>query len=885
MKKFSYILLAVSLLLLTACLGDIVDSKEALLNKKLKSIISPEMMKIIRGEGMPVHYGTNPPNIEGTYLADDQTMKKSSFEDDDSPGTKYEDEVLTISEQDNEQFTATLKLETGSYSDTYSVVISGKEDKFTLYASTEILFDDNTGVNAVLLYSGRIQEGELYDLHSGLFITDKSYNGLGHIYYEADGVAKKLSGGESLLSTTIGANGGKLKSNTIEIDIPSGSFSSDTKVELKKQTSENVFGTNKASDYYTVTGLPADFSKPIIITVTTDNDAGDNLFMAMGEEAFVPSSNKTKLNYSLVESTLKEGKYVFELQPIKPNEDTKGQKMDLTFGLVKNFVQTGGSTKSSGAGKRFKVCYCRYHVHDYEAEQFEKYLNAAYDELVKMGFSFSKRTNWPVQVMLNNRMSDAEHKLGEFVPSKWGNNYAYMVFNFGAMPNEDLLKSTAGHELFHLVQALYDPRSAFFKSISAGSCYWLEEAASTWFEEIMVGKNYSSPTRKGHHMEPLKDIYKGANDNPQYYGYGMSAFVKYMVSQTDNMTLSKIFQKISEKAGDPVTAINGGSSKSISEMYPSFLDDYFNKRVYSDFEVPSLLTAEGVQTWNVASEKDTLKTFDNQFTGISAKIFKINLSNDSFDDNSMLIIKTDKNTFAQKYVYKIQSPGTVTYLDLGRGELYIPGLKQMRKDKATLLVVVAYSGYTDENIKTTFNIVKAASFKPIRAAVKLYIDGEAQGSVSQVQATTGGIYVPNYIKGTFNKNTFTASFDTESQTDETLKTRNMGNFTIIFNPTGDRIVSGAFKLERKRTWTWRDGTTSEDHYVATFKVRDIPINSIYREYDVFNAEYEEKGNKVGEKIYDVEYVSRYRDENNNVTTFTFDKITRLKIDIDLKEKE
>ena len=236
MKKFSYILLAVSLLLLTACLGDIVDSKEALLNKKLKSIISPEMMKIIRGEGMPVHYGTNPPNIEGTYLADDQTMKKSSFEDDDSPGTKYEDEVLTISEQDNEQFTATLKLETGSYSDTYSVVISGKEDKFTLYASTEILFDDNTGVNAVLLYSGRIQEGELYDLHSGLFITDKSYNGLGHIYYEADGVAKKLSGGESLLSTTIGANGGKLKSNTIEIDIPSGSFSSDTKVELKKQT-------------------------------------------------------------------------------------------------------------------------------------------------------------------------------------------------------------------------------------------------------------------------------------------------------------------------------------------------------------------------------------------------------------------------------------------------------------------------------------------------------------------------------------------------------------------------------------------------------------------------------------------------------------------------
>ena len=884
MKKFSYLLLAASILLLTACPGDIGDSKEAVLNQKLKSIVSPEMMKIIKGNGMPIYYGTNPPNIEGKYLADDQTMKKSNFDDDDPPGTKYEDEVLTISNQNNDNFTAMLKLESDSYSNTYSVVISGKEDAFTLYASTEILFDDNTGANAVLIYSGRIKDGELRDLHSGLFITDKSYFGIGQIFYEADGVAKKFAGEAPVSSTTVGAGGGTIKSNTIEIEIPSGSFSSDTKMELKKQTSENVFGTNKASDYYTVTGLPADFSKPILITVTPDKDAGENLFMAMGEESFVPSSNKTKLNYSFVESTLKNGKYVFELQPPTPDNDAKGQKIDLTFGLVKNFAPTRGGTKSTRAESKFLVYYDKKEVKESDALKLEGYLQEAYDELVSLGFSFAKRTNWPLKVNLYKQQGSNQNMLGEFVPSKLGNNRGYMTFNANYISDETMTKTTAGHELFHLVQALYDPRWAFTKAVSAGNCYWLEEAASTWFEEIMAGKTYSSPTRKGHHMEPLKGIYKGANENPQHYGYGMSAFVKSMIGQTDKTILSKIFKKISEGAEDPVSAINGGSSKSISEIYPIFLNDYFNGKVYSDFEQSSLLAAEGVQTWNIASKEDTLKTFDNQYPGISAKIFKLNLSYDDFKDTDTLKIKTDEISFAPKYVYKMQSGNVFTLLDRGKNDLSITGLKQLQKDKAILLLFVVYSGYTDENIKTMFSIVKATSFKPIRAAVKFSIEGVSNGTASNVEISTGGIFSAYYAKGSFNNNTFTASFDYQISYGEDIKDRHKGNFTITFNPAGDKIVSGTFKLEKDRTMIKWTGATANDYEIATFKIRDIPLE-IRKDQDIFNVNYEEKGDKLGNKIYDVNYNSKHRNYDNTETTFSFDKITKLNIYIDLKEKE
>ena len=120
MKKFNYLFLAVSILLLTACPGEVIvdpddpkDPKEALLKQKIEALVSPDLMKAIKGLGMPIHDGTKPPNIEGKYLADDQTMKKSNFEDDDPPGTKYEEEVLTISGQNNDNFTVTLKSETG----------------------------------------------------------------------------------------------------------------------------------------------------------------------------------------------------------------------------------------------------------------------------------------------------------------------------------------------------------------------------------------------------------------------------------------------------------------------------------------------------------------------------------------------------------------------------------------------------------------------------------------------------------------------------------------------------------------------------------------------------------------------------------------------------
>ena len=223
MKNFGYLLLLAVMLLFIACPGEIIDPDDpiddvaALLRQKIEKVVPSDVLKMIKEMGMPINEGITPPNIEGKYLADDQTMKKSNIQDDNPVGTKYEEEVLTISGQNNTNFSVTLRSETDSYTQTHYMVISGNGDRFTLYAPFKITLDDNSTENAVLLYSGRIKEGDLYELHYGLFMIDKPYSGLGQIMYEADGVAKKTGGTTEpeIITATGGTATGTFKGNDL----------------------------------------------------------------------------------------------------------------------------------------------------------------------------------------------------------------------------------------------------------------------------------------------------------------------------------------------------------------------------------------------------------------------------------------------------------------------------------------------------------------------------------------------------------------------------------------------------------------------------------------------------------------------------------------------
>ncbi len=170
---------------------DILENENFFLQKKIESIIPSDILKKIKDLGMPIYTGETPPNIVGSYLLDSQTMKKSNIEDDDLVGSKYIDEVITLSNQDNKNFSIQLKSESSQYTNTYNMTISGKDDKFTLYGNIMLELDDGSKAKVVIIYSGIFKNGELHDLHFGEFIIDKPFEGLGHIIYESDKIAKK----------------------------------------------------------------------------------------------------------------------------------------------------------------------------------------------------------------------------------------------------------------------------------------------------------------------------------------------------------------------------------------------------------------------------------------------------------------------------------------------------------------------------------------------------------------------------------------------------------------------------------------------------------------------------------------------------------------------
>ena len=281
MKNFKHLIFAFLALFLTACPGDIVDpdkgdsskQKSDLLKRKIEEIISSDIIDQAKALGMPIFDGISPPDIIGSYILDDQTMKKSNIEDDDPVGSKYVDEIITITGQNNENFTLSLKIEAAGETHSYSAIISGSGDRFTLYTSLKIFFDDGTSTKAAMLYSGSLKDGELHNVYYGMFLTEEPYAGLGHIIYEADGVAKRYLGDDP------GEDGGEIIEATGET--AKGSYSgSDLTMQFPSKLKVSIKASNnQGADHGEIT--VSEYSEfPMM-------ELGDNIVLDFSETASV----------------------------------------------------------------------------------------------------------------------------------------------------------------------------------------------------------------------------------------------------------------------------------------------------------------------------------------------------------------------------------------------------------------------------------------------------------------------------------------------------------------------------------------------------------------------------------------------------------------------
>ncbi len=161
-----------------------------------------------------------------------------------------------------------------------------------------------------------------------------------------------------------------------------------------------------------------------------------------------------------------------------------------------------------------------------------------------------------------------EDAYGHYSNSIWGNNHGYIQINSEKINNLKEMKTTIGHEFFHFVQSLYDPRGSYTKAKCFSKHAWLDEACAVWSEAMFSDNpNYVSKVYDGNEDEPLSGISRGlSKETYQGYGYGMSAVIKYLVKKRGEGIVLDFYKQIKSGKSSVEALLNIAGSPDV--WYP-----------------------------------------------------------------------------------------------------------------------------------------------------------------------------------------------------------------------------------------------------------------------------------------------------------------------------
>ncbi len=172
------------------------DKKKEILLEKIEKVVTTDAVAMLKKLGMPINDGIQPPNVEGSYLVDDITLKAySNLDDHDPVGTKYDHQKWTLKSQDNSRFSVSLLVEYEEGDpDSYNMIISGNGNRFTLYSEGTKEAKDGNRYRVVNVYSGTMTETGLADVHQAILWIEGTCQNAAFLYHEQDGMAQKFDG-------------------------------------------------------------------------------------------------------------------------------------------------------------------------------------------------------------------------------------------------------------------------------------------------------------------------------------------------------------------------------------------------------------------------------------------------------------------------------------------------------------------------------------------------------------------------------------------------------------------------------------------------------------------------------------------------------------------
>ncbi|MFN7923224.1 MAG: hypothetical protein U0Q16_24195 [Bryobacteraceae bacterium] len=462
-------------------------------------------------------------------------------------------------------------------------------------------------------------------------------------------------------SAVLGSAGGSLSTGAASVSFASGALAAGSSITLFRDAAPEL-GANeryRGSAVIGIAGVPETLGAPMTVSLALDKPvpAGTTPLVAAeinGQVSFLDATvNGTQASVTIPALTAKPA---IALDRTASSDLKSAEAMRNTW----IFWAVSGYWAIKSSKGHFRVIYPVADVVDNGAEQVAEALESAYSKIESLGFDWSRRNGisaWPIDVSIEWFEGDRKDRWGEEGSAKLGvqrQGINLNAYKLGSRPNIETMRIAAGHELFHLMQNLYDLEYA------PSTWLWLEEAASTWLERRLTtdatyipatvspvnsgSTNYGFFSRRGLEYSP------GNPETVQNHGYGASMFLESISRRHGEQVIARIVKEMNVRAigvfagprSSPVQAIASITGDAGLE-WQQFCESYMARQVYgSKPEFPTAdLIVSGGEAYRWTSATDPGPRWERRYQDLSARLFYVDLRGPQFPANTKLTISLD----------------------------------------------------------------------------------------------------------------------------------------------------------------------------------------------------------------------------------------------------
>jgi uncharacterized protein (TIGR03437 family) len=543
---------------------------------------------------------------------------------------------------------------------------------------------------------------------------------------QANVYAAAKSGGnwQTVASVSLGASGGTVSGPGVAVTVPAGVLPGAMTVSVARSTDSGPANPARKSDLFFLDGLPADRAAPVTITLDVPPTAGADdepelaLVMPYGTLRTAP----------MVLHTIRNGNQVTFTLPSGGTAAASGATAAVS-GATATAWSTADSLEPGVAADSSNTPIVRYFF--YELRGLKHWKNSdnitvLYDKntvtldralaianALDNAFNLLRDTvklSWagkplPVEAFIYPFASflyfwgdDANSLGGEGsrvfgISSQCLNLNSKFLASDGDIPTMSL---TASHELFHVLQNLYDPRWGSRQAMEQTKWLWMEEATAVWFERL-VKRDYISDVVRAYWNfllgQPL-EYQIGDTLARQRHGYGASMFIEYLAAQNGGPSfVGKIIGKMKTTSPAtvpyPLEALRDLIPTPFSTVWLNFCQQYMAGTIYSNSVLPepSALSVVAAQTASFNSDAPNNVTFAADYPDLSAQIYKVSFSG-TWQANTKLTVTLTPPGSAQAIIYLLK--GAIwSKKQLVDTTWNLPNAEQLAADKETWVIMVA----------------------------------------------------------------------------------------------------------------------------------------------------------------------------------------------------